>query len=156
MIATLLRLGVLRPYFDIYLNGALYMRRWWLRGDDKARDAGAITAGVHHIILPDIDRDHHNHPCTFISAVLWGWYRERLPRSQHQHPVFDQDHYVEKVRRAGSIALRRASDRHSISEVAPGGAWTLVIWFRKQGSWGFWTSGGFVPHREYDRARRRS
>lgn len=149
MIGALVRIRVLRPYFDIYIKGDLYMRRWWLRGDDLAREAGKITAGVHHIVRPDEDRDMHTHPCSFLSIVLWRWYRERLPESQQQPYFDDETRYVERVRRFGSIALRRVSDRHLISEVAPGGAWTLVIWFRKRGSWGFATKDGFVNWRNY-------
>lgn len=149
MISALLRIGVLRPYFDIYIRGDLYMRRWWIRGDDVAREAGKITAGVHHIVRPDHDRDMHTHPCSFLSIVLRGWYRERLPVSQQQAYFDDETRYVERVRRFGSIALRRVTDRHLISEVAPGGAWTLVIWFRKRGSWGFATKDGFVNWRNY-------
>ena len=149
ILKALLFLRVLRPYFDIYINGDLYMRRWWLRGDDIKRETGTITAGVHHIVSPDRDSDMHTHPCTFISVILWGWYLERLPRDQRQDPRLDDIHTYTRVRLPLSIAVVRATDRHSIATVSPGGVWTLVIWLRKQGSWGFWTAEGFVPWRQY-------
>ncbi len=146
-----------KPYHDIFHHGDLYMRRWWLLRDENARRAGKVTVGLHHIVRPDVDRDMHTHPATFISLVFWGWYKERLPLDQRQSSLVDEDAYRDVVRRAGSIAVRRASDRHCITEVAPEGAWTIVIWFRKQGSWGFWRvdNGEFVPWRKYTSRRDR-
>lgn len=149
MIPALLHLRILRPYFDIYICDLLYMRRWWLIGDEARRDKGEITVGVHHIVKEDRDSDMHTHPCTFISVIFWGWYRERLPLSQSQHPELDEAHSRIRLRLPLSIAVVRATDRHSIAKVSPGGVWTLVIWLRKQDSWGFWTRDGFVPWRHY-------
>ena len=156
MISSLVRLGVLRQYFDIYINGDLYMRRWWLRGDEVKRDKGEITVGVHHIVKEDRDSDMHTHPCTFISFIFWGWYRERLPLSQAQDAELDETHSRIRLRLPLSIAVVRATDRHSIAQVSKGGVWTLVIWLKKQDSWGFWTKDGFVPWRQYTQRGRRS
>lgn len=153
LVRALLRYGVLRPYEDIKLDSTLYMRRWWLHGDEKRREAKQITAGVHHIVHEDSDRDMHTHPCSFISIVLWGWYRERLPRSQHQSYLLDSTKTIERVRRPGSVAMRRDVDRHMITEVSPNGALTLVIWLKKTGSWGFATKDGFVNWRHYKRGQ---
>jgi hypothetical protein len=151
LVNALLRIGLMRPYFDIHINGDLYMRRWWVRGDEARRDAGQITAGVHNIVRPDADRDMHTHPCTFLTVRLWRWYRERLPKSQKQCATLDGTEFVERIRLPLTFSLRRAGDRHAITEVAPGGCWTFVIWFRKQGGWGFWRqdTGEFVPWRLY-------
>lgn len=121
----------LRPYFDIYFQNSLYMRRWWIFGDEAARDAGKITVGLQHIVRRDRAPDMHTHPCTFISIVLWRWYRERRPRRQRQSAMIDDLEFIERIRWPGSIALRRSTDRHNITEVAPGGVWTLIIWLRK-------------------------
>lgn len=144
---------LLRPYFDIYLGRSLYMRRWWLFGSEQARDQGEITCGVHHIVRPDADRDMHTHPCTFISLVFWGWYLERLPRHQSQAYERDAIDYVVRLRFPLSVAVRRSTDRHMITNVSPRGAWTVILWLRKQGSWGFCqqTDNRFVPWREYQR-----
>lgn len=167
-----------RPYFDIYLRPTdrgrllddLYMRRWWLLGgsnpdrDDRPDDVrrwkrGRIDAFVgrwiacrlHHIVRPDRSRDFHTHPATFVSIVIRGWYFERRPDHPDQPAQDDEWSYTDTLRRAGSIALRRADDRHTIIEVSPGGCWTVVIWFRKRGSWGFWRQhdGKFVDWRDY-------
>jgi hypothetical protein len=169
MILRLLRWwGARRPYFNIVsLDGSLYMGRWWLFGgshplrDDRLEtgwkrnrlDAwiGQFVAGrLHHIAREDRARDYHTHPATFISIVIAGWYRERRPTSQEQDYELDQLCYFDVVRRPWSIAIRRAEDRHTIAEVSPGGAWTLVFWLRKRGSWGFATPSGFVNWRSYE------
>lgn len=175
MILRFLRwLGVKRPYWDIYgSDGTLYMGRWWLLGgsarirddDDRRRSTpwswkrGRLDALVgrffavrlHHIAREDRARDLHIHPCAFISVIVGGWYVERLPRSQSQDPGLDTTDYVDVLRLPGSIARRRATDRHTIVRVSPGGAWTLFLMGKKerQGDWGFWTPAGFVKARDY-------
>lgn len=147
-------LATRHPYFDIYHRGSLYMRRWWLLGNEKLRESGHVTVGLHHIVRADADRDMHTHPCSFVSFIVKGWYRERTPRLQGQHSGLDDTEYVEVKRSRFSFAFRRFSDRHYITEVSPGGVWTVVIWFRKQGSWGFWLPcGSFTPWRDYERKR---
>lgn len=113
---------------------------------------GSFAAGrLHHIAREDRARDFHTHPASFISVVLSGWYRERRPIDQAQHYALDRTNYFDVVRRPGSIAFRRGRDRHTIAEVSPGGAWTLVIWLRKDGSWGFAVEDGrLVNWRDYE------
>lgn len=171
-ILTLLqRIGARRPYFHLYgRDGSLYMGRWWLLGGShQSRDqdqgrpvARTWTRGVldaligaliairlHHIAREDRARDHHTHPASFISIVIRGWYREKRPADQRQPACLDGTRGLEIVRRAGSIAFRRAADRHTITQVSNGGCWTVVLWFRKRGSWGFATKEGFVDWRDY-------
>lgn len=160
--------GSHRPYFDIIGNdGSLYMGRWWLfGGSNRARDdrpdtgwhrgrvdawIGRFVAGRLHLIArEDRTRDFHTHPASFISIVIAGWYRERRPLHQAQDYVHDTRRFVDTIRRPGSIAFRRWSDRHTITQVSPGGAWTFVIWFGKRGSWGFATKKGFINWRRYE------
>lgn len=165
------RLGERRPYFHIHGDDdSLYMGRWWVLGgshpirDDRPDfllgwNRGRLDAWIgkfvavrlHHIVREDRCRDHHTHPASFISIVLGGWYRERRPYRQQQHAILDPIEFTDTLRRPGSIAFRRASDRHTITEVSPGGAWTVVIWLRKRGSWGFVTPDNrLVPWREYE------
>jgi len=172
MILRILRWwGNRRPYWHIVrADGSLYMGRWWLFGGsfgqrdsdegrpiarewDKTRfDAligSKVAARLHHIASEDRGRDLHTHPFSFVSIVVAGWYIERTPLSQAQDPSLDGIHYRDRLRKAGSIARRRATDRHTIIEVSPGGVWTVFIMGRKAGSWGFWTDTGFVPWRNY-------
>lgn len=186
------------PYFHLHhADGSLYMERYWLvpfvtsgrAASDK--DAGCyvatwrqpltwllqrlgIAVRVHCIHTADLDRALHDHPWTFLSVVLRGWYVENRP-STPNNAVFEevavpielpiyrslpieaiyrivnppvtmvmQEPVDEAQRRAGSIAVRRFYHRHRIIAVSPGGVWTLFVTFRKRQSWGFFTPQGKV------------
>lgn len=150
------------PYFDILneADGTLYMGRdWvmprWLLERDPVEDTLKpkrwlpFALRLHYIAREDRDRAFHDHPATFVSLVLTGGYAEWRPTSAV--PNFRgagiEDHY-EVLRYPGSIALRRYTDRHRIVSVLPGTT-TLVLWFRKRQSWGFFTPGGKVHWQDY-------
>ncbi len=121
----------------------------WIRGELDAWIGQFIAIRLHHIAREDRARHHHTHPASFISIVIAGWYRERRPYRQVQPALLDEHEYTDTLRKPGSIAFRRASDRHTITEVSPGGCWTVVIWFRKQSRWGFHTPDAFIDSRDY-------
>lgn len=139
------------PYFPIYKRNGLYMDRFWLLPPGRYRWQRwiRVSVRVHHICQPDTDYDLHDHPWRFVSLVLRGWYREKLPAHQDQHPARDPLAHRYKIRRAGSWATRAATDRHSIQAVSPGGSWTLFIMFGKERRWGFHTEHGWIYWREY-------
>jgi hypothetical protein len=174
VLGVLQRIGRRRPYFDIHGDdGSLYMGRWWLFGGSNPRRDGDedrpvartwrrgrldsligafLAARLHWIARRDLDRDHHNHPATFISVVIWGWYRERRPKHQRQCPTLDPTEYIDTLRGPWSIAYRAWWHRHTITEVSPGGCWTVQVWLPKSGNrWGFFLSstGAFVDSRDY-------
>ncbi|HEY0915397.1 MAG TPA: hypothetical protein VGE22_11045 [Solimonas sp.] len=131
------------PYF--HLEG--YMLRYWTRQPKPGR---YITSRLHHILREDTDRAHHDHPWGFVSLVLRGWYIERRPRRQNQHPALDDTEYVDTLRRPGSLMFRRATDRHKIIEVAPNGAVTHCWFFGRDRRWGFHDPvRGWVWWRDY-------
>lgn len=156
-----------RPYFHIYGDdGSLYMGRWWiLGGSNPDRDPNGnhkwpvskidswigrfIAIRLHYIAREDKTRDMHNHPASFISLVIKGWYLEARPLEQKQHAGFDRIQRIINLRRRFSICYRSATDRHTIINVSPGGCWTIVLWFRKKASWGFHTATGFVHWKDY-------
>lgn len=175
ILALLKRIGRRRPYFDIRgADGSLYMGRWWLVGGSGRTAAGEVrddrpdevrcwhrsrldaligrwfAARLHHIAREDRARDFHNHPCSFVSIVVKGWYIERLPLRQAQPMHLDRTHYRDVVRGPWSIAFRRANHRHTIVHVSTGGAWTIFAMGPKRGSWGFFTKKGFVNWRRYE------
>lgn len=125
--------------FDIRdeATGELYLRRW------RVVQTPWFAVYVHRILRPDKDRDLHDHPWSFVSWVLWGWYREvRAARdgwfSRPRH-----------LRRWLSLAWHRAERAHRIIEVRPGGVWTLVLTGRRRREWGFHTRWGWVDWRRY-------
>lgn len=166
------------PYFHLHhADGSLYMERYWLVPFPDTNVAGCfvarwwqpliwllqrldIAARIHCIHTPDLDRHLHDHPWSFISVVLRGYYVEQRPITIK--PCFDDEvnpflGYREDVeltrpgaRRQGSIAYRRSTDRHCISYVPMDGVWTLFITFRKVQWWGFYTPKGKVYWEDYE------
>lgn len=188
------------PYFHLYHgDGSIYMERFWLVRSGTHPDQGnapatwrepftwllqklGIAARLHCIYTPDLDRALHDHPWTFLSLVLRGWYYEERPVRPETAtflnyldpvvvrppegrpltvreaallidppvtPVLREPSY-KVVRLPGSLALRRFSDRHRISQVSAGGVWTLFVTFRKRQTWGFFTPKGKIWWWEFE------
>lgn len=126
-------------------DGSLYMERYAIF------ETKWLSARLHHICQPDMDRHMHDHPWAFVSIVLKGEYEEATPLDIE--PSFCLDGDFEwcrfRVRRAWSIAFRRATRRHQITAVSEGGAWTLFITGPIRQWWGFFTPAGKVHWRDY-------
>ncbi len=138
-----------------YLNIDGYMNRDWLfnpyptYAEKQARkEAGMPELGyngpsgrIHHILRHDFDRHHHDHPWPARTIILAGWYVEdRLM----------PDGSVKSFRReAGDTATIGYGEYHTITEVSPGGVWTLFITEEYQGTWGFLVDGVKIPYRTY-------
>jgi hypothetical protein len=122
-----------RPYSHLYG----YMGRWWvmprwLLGRDEfgslfPRNWLPFAIRLHHILRYDADLDLHDHPRTFRTIILRGWYWEE--------DVFGKTRYFA----AGDTAHRPFHTFHRITQVSPGGVWTLFIMGRKRHEWGFLT-----------------
>ena len=137
-----------RPYLHLcHADGSFYMGRWWLF------QTRWLSARVHRIATPDRDRHFHDHPFSFVSVILRGFYVESRPVSID--PIFTIDGKElakNSLREQYSIAYRRASDRHSISYVTIGGVWTLVFILPRVQWWGFYTPAGKIYWQDYVRA----
>jgi hypothetical protein len=127
----------------LHADGSVYMERFTLF------ESNWISARVHHIATPDWDRDMHDHPWSFVSVVLSGGYTEDRPASMHK-PQWSGDTEARNGSRrsAGSVALRRPTDRHLISAVDPD-TWTLFVYGPLRQWWGFYTRAGKIYWREY-------
>lgn len=152
------------PYFHLYhADGTLYMERYWIvraanEGSASSEGTGpahweieplvwlfqklGVCIRLHCIHAPDLDREMHDHPWTFLSVVLRGWYIEDRPLSPERADFPEIG--VATLRKVGSYALRRFYHRHKIISVSPGGVWTLFVTFRKRQAWGFYTEQGKV------------
>lgn len=140
----LIRRAMRTPYTPIISEGKLYMERYWLFNPYPADSSGKrpwwqfpISIRLHHILLPDQDRHLHDHPWNARTFILRGWYVERRPVPH------------EFIRRAGDTVALKFGEYHRITEVSPGGVWTLFITGRYRGTWGFNVDGRKVPWREY-------
>lgn len=128
-------------------DGSPYMNRWWLmprfmigtdeRGQPCVPDWLPFRVRLHHIVTEDYDRDLHDHPADYRTLLIAGWYIE-------------QDVYGNERRyEAGSSRSARAETFHRITQVSPGGAWTIFIMGKKRVEWGFMPNVFKVPHRQY-------
>lgn len=131
------------PYF--HLDG--YMDRWWLfnpykaYGEEKIRHTCNMpifpSVRVHHILREDDDRHLHDHPWDARTIILKGWYKELKEDGIIHH------------RKEGDTNPIKYGEYHRITEVSPGGVYTLFFTWKYAGTWGFLVDGVKIPWREY-------
>lgn len=151
----LIRRAQRTPYSPIVKDGDLYMERFWLfnpypdtgaSGADRKPWRFPISIRIHRIVLPDQDRDLHDHPWNARTVILRGGYTEqRLLRLGS-----DGSQLIAWVdRNAGDTATLKFGEYHRITEVTDGGVWTLFITGKYRGTWGFLVDGVKVQWRKY-------
>lgn len=79
---------------------------------------------LHWLLKPDPEPYLHDHPVSFLSLILFGWYDEH----REEHGLIVRNRWWNFV---------RAKDRHTIRTVSPGGALTVCIMGPKVREWGF-------------------
>lgn len=88
---------------------------------------------VHHILLSDY-ACLHDHPWSFITFLIKGWYVEHTEtRCRLYGPL--------------NILYRTAEFAHRLEIVKP--VWSFVITFKKKRNWGFFTKKGWVNWFKY-------
>jgi hypothetical protein len=102
-----------------------------------------------HKILQSDDACLHDHPWSFLSIVLKNGYKEYYHHWEYKdHPDVGNPDYTSiltiksKTIKAPAILFRRARWAHRLEIDKP--ATTLVITFKKQRMWGFFTPIGWV------------
>lgn len=104
---------------------------------------------LHQILRPDEDRCSHDHPWWMLRIILWGGYWEewsdespdvddrlRIKGLSHRKPWRPWAPW--RVYFCGSYF------RHRITELPAGQSWTLALCGPSSGSWGFYTSEGWI------------
>jgi hypothetical protein len=130
------------------LDGSLYMGRWRVIDEDTLASkvleflTGYASARLHRIMRPDHDRELHNHPFDYRTFIVQGHYREQAQHGLHGASWVGQFD-------AGDSGTGSAMKFHRISEVSPGGVWTLFFMTRNRGRWGFDVGGKFVESNRY-------
>lgn len=119
----------------------VYMTRRWLFGNNQGRRATKYALMLHQMHLPDGDYCHHDHPWSFWTLVLKGGYWEDV--------TLKNGTVKTRWNGPGTILYRPAEHTHRIRWLPEGECWTLVFRFPKRRSWGFHTSQGFVPWRDF-------
>lgn len=154
VIDWLVRRAEANPYY--HLDG--YMRRGWVfrlgprhqSSRYRQSSTGWFSARIHHILRSDKDRDLHDHPQDYCSIILRGGYTELTP-------VYVYKENLERVIAGtkttwygpGSALFRRAEDLHRLLLPA-GPTISLFITGPRRREWGFQTSEGWVPWKEYE------
>lgn len=126
---------------DSHLRG--YMNRYWLISpEEAAREALPHTARVHQILTKDNDRHLHNHPWSFRSIVLSGWYDEEL--------LLSDGSVMTKRYARGDTYTRTAADYHRITAISSEPLWTVCFFTDcTKSGWGFLTEHGHVDSHTY-------
>lgn len=128
---------------DVILGGLLYLRRLHLV------QTPWFAVMLHWIERPDPQPDMHDHPVSFLSIPLRGWYVEEIPCDCQARLACAIAYGGTHARTHCAAASKRAADCHRIIEVSPGGCLTLVFAGPVVRRWGFHTAAGWIPWREY-------
>lgn len=123
---------------DIVKDGKLYLRRFYITPRNWR-----YRVFIHHIFRSDEDRDPHDHPWSFFTLMLKGWYCEKH-YDQPPNPISYSITILKPLR----FLFRKATDTHRLY-LYGGPVWTLVIAGKTVRPWGFWTYMGWVPWRKY-------
>lgn len=142
MLLAALALRIMRRPPDFVIGGhdRPYMHRWWVIPRNRW-----FNIYLHKIIRSDDDRALHDHPWRNCSILLQGSYVEISPATL---PYAFGDPTVVKVRRAGSVVMRRAVQPHRL-EIVDGPVISLFFTGRNVRDWGFYANHGWVHWKEF-------
>lgn len=101
---------------------------------------------VHRIMLPDNDRDPHDHPWNFWSFIIRGHYAEDVWEATNKVPTMA----TIKERKRWSFHGMRMHSAHQIFEISSD-LTTLVFTGPRKRVWGFWTKDGFITWDKYEK-----
>lgn len=116
---------------------------------------------IHWINKPDPEPYLHDHPVSFHSFILKGWYREAR-RTEEQTiwgdryngnaSMFYRSGLPKRIIRKWHNYIQASeSDCHTIIEVSPGGCVTLCFMGPKVREWGFHTPLGWEYWKDYNK-----
>ena len=115
---------------------------------------GYSSIRLHHINRKDHDRDLHSHPFDYRTFVCKGFYAEVfddlvVKASRDTNTMCRLGPHGRRVIFAGDTQTGTGQKFHRISEVSPGGVWTLFCMTRNSNDWGFLVDDQFVLSRDY-------
>lgn len=119
-------------------DGSLYLQRLRLL---RTPWFGVYFHRLHSI---DSDRALHDHPWSFISFVLRGFYNEEVPGDLHVEGT-----RFRKTRVIRWFNRHRAEDLHRISYISRSPVWTLVLVGPRRREWGFQVGDAWIPFDSY-------
>lgn len=119
---------------------------------------GYSSIRLHHINRKDHDRDLHSHPFDYRTFVCKGFYAEVFDDlvvrvSRDTQTMLRLGPHGRRILFKGDTQTGAAQKFHRISEVSPGGVWTLFCMTNNLNDWGFLVGDDFVLSRDYFQAR---
>jgi hypothetical protein len=138
----------------------VYMYRYWLFNKiTMAKEGESTVTGkrkyrfipfslrIHHIVMPDLDRHLHDHPFNARTWILKGGYDE--VRLSEPLTLFDDRAMFEYTRLVGDTTTLGFDKYHRITKLHGGEAWTLFMFGRYLGPWGFMVNSRKMLRRDY-------
>ena len=139
-------------------DGSLYLRRWFIVKTDN------FNIYLHNFRSSDEDRALHDHPWWSIGMILWGRYKEHMPKNHKKWVEEGDREETIKLRWPFQPVFRRSNSIHRVEllevpyerdfpstpvtkQEKP--VWTLFITGPKSRPWGFWCPQGFVKDKEF-------
>ena len=121
-----------------------YLERWEL-----ARTPRDERVYLHRILGPD-ERVFHDHPWSFRTELLSGWYEQAWAHASG----IARDRWSTRTIMSGSSVqstnVMEERDFHYIRKVGQREeCWSLVTTGPRVKSWGFWDDGRYWPYQEY-------
>lgn len=133
--ARLLKVACARPAdFVIGGEGDAYLRRWYIIPRNRV-----FNIYLHQLVRSDDDRALHDHPWASCSIILQDMYYEIMPGAH-------------KIRKAGDVTFRRASQPHRLVKVGGADCWSLFLTGPKVRAWGFHCPQGWKHWKEFTAA----
>jgi hypothetical protein len=119
---------------------------------------GYSSIRLHHINRKDHDRDLHSHPFDYRTFVCKGFYAEVfddlvVPSYVDSNLMLRLGPHGRRVIFRGDTQTGTGQKFHRISEVSPGGVWTLFCMTNNSNDWGFLVDDQFVLSRDYFKAK---
>jgi hypothetical protein len=111
---------------------------------------------LHWIKKPDAEPFLHDHPVSFLSIILRGWYRERRVTTYEKKLPNSYSCWTwdgQAVRRWFNLVRASRWDKHRILDCAPN-TLTLALMGPKVQEWGFHTPRRWIWWKDYYKAQR--
>jgi hypothetical protein len=130
------------------LDGSLYMGRWHVIDEDTIAGkvleffTGYASARLHLIMREDHDRDLHNHPFSYRTFVVHGWYSEEYSNKLGGWKFW-------RTLGAGDSGHSGPRKFHRITNVPTEGVYTLFLMTRNTTHWGFDVDGEYKDSTRY-------
>ncbi len=133
-----------KPDFVVGSAEDPYLYRWWVIPRNKY-----LNIYLHKFLRSDDDRALHDHPWPSLGVILWGRYREHMPKDRYNWIKHGNRDQIVKTRYPLQPVYRNANHIHRIELMQGKPVWTLFLTGSWTRDWGFWCDFGFRGYKEF-------